>query len=379
MHLGGLDMALTKYKVGDLVTVIDERNNLGIKDFYGININKEFMPTAANTEGLDETKYKLVRKNRFVYSGMQTGRDECIRVSMYNNNKPVLISPAYTTFEVTATDVVIPLYFFMKFLSKEMDRYGAFCSDGSIRSNLDWDVFCDIDLDLPPIEIQQKYVDVYNAMLANQQSYERGLEDLKLTCDAYIEDLRRKMPCEEIGSYIIRQDIRNGASGTKNVMGVSTSKEFREPTSKVNRNELANYKVVEPRQFSFVQTTHNEKVFAYAFNNTDNDIVVTSVNEVFSVNEEKLLPEYLAMFFNRTEFDRYARFHSWGSARETFTWDDLIKVKIPIANMSVQKSIADIYTVYKYRKYISEKLKAQIKDLCPILIKGSIEEARKEA
>ena len=73
-------MGLTKYKIGELIEIVDERNNLGIRDFFGININKEFMPTVANTEGLDETKYKVVRKNRFVYSGMQTGRDECIRV-----------------------------------------------------------------------------------------------------------------------------------------------------------------------------------------------------------------------------------------------------------------------------------------------------------
>lgn len=372
-------MALTKYKLGDLVSLVDERNNLGIRKFYGININKEFMPTAANTEGLNETNYKVVRKNRFVYSGMQTGRDECIRISMYSGEEPILVSPAYTTFEVTATNIVLPLYFFMKFLSKEKDRYGAFCSDGSIRSNLDWEVFCNINLDLPPLPIQQKYVDVYNAMLANQKSYEKGLDDLKLTCDAYIEDLRRKMPCEPIGPHIERYDIRNGQNGTKNVMGVSTSKEFREPTSKVNRDELANYKVVKPMQISFVQTTHNEKVFAYAFNNTDEDIVVTSVNEVFSTNENKLLPEYLSMFFNRTEFDRYARFHSWGSARETFTWDDLIKVKLPIADMAIQKSIADIYKVYKQRKLINERLKTQIKDICPILIKGSIEEAKRGA
>ena len=64
------------------------------------------------------------------------------------------------------------------------------------------------------------------------------------------------------------------------------------------------------------------------------------------MDENKLLPEYLSMFFNRTEFDRYARFHSWGSARETFTWDDLIKVKIPIPEIAIQKSIVDIYNVY---------------------------------
>ena len=119
-------MGLTKYKIGELIEIVDERNNLGIRDFFGININKEFMPTVANTEGLDETKYKVVRKNRFVYSGMQTGRDECIRVSMYNKDVPILVSPAYTTFEVVATDIVNPLYFFMKFLSKEKDRYWCF-------------------------------------------------------------------------------------------------------------------------------------------------------------------------------------------------------------------------------------------------------------
>jgi len=132
--------------------------------------------------------------------------------------------------------------------------------------------------------------------------------------------------------------------------------------------------VVKPRQIAFVQTTHNEKVFAYAFNNTNEDIVVSSVNEVFSTDESQLLPEYLSMFFNRTEFDRYARFHSWGSARETFTWNDLIEVEIPVPKIAIQRSISNIYNAYKARKEINEKLKAQIKDICPILIKGSLEE-----
>lgn len=366
-------MALTKYKIGQLIKIVDERNSYGIKDFYGININKEFMPTVANTEGLDESNYKVVRKNRFVFSGMQTGRDECIRISMYLKETPIIVSPAYTTFEIEAIETVIPTYFFMIFLSKEKDRLGWFYSDGSIRSNLDWDRFCDIELNLPDIQTQQKYVDIYKAMITNQQSYERGLEDLKLACDGYIEELKRKIPCKKIGKHINRYDVRNGKNGTKNVMGISTSKQFRVPTSKVNINQLANYKVCKPRQIAFVQTTHNEKVFAYAFNNTKEDIVVSSVNEVFSTEECKLYPEYLCMFFNRAEFDRYARFHSWGSARETFTWNDLTDVKIPIPDIKVQKAIAYIYNTYITRKRINEQLKTQIKDICPILIRGSLE------
>lgn len=371
-------MALSKYKLGELITVVDERNNLGIRDFFGINIDKEFMPTVANTEGLDETKYKVVRKNRFVYSGMQTGRDKCIRVSMYNCDKPILVSPAYTTFEVTATDKVVPLYFFMKFLSKEMDRYGAFCSDGSIRSNLDWDVFCDIEIDLPSLDIQQKYVDVYNAMLANQQTYERGLEDLKLVCDGYIEDLRRKMPCEKIGGYIEERNERNKDKSIDFVMGLSTKKEFREAQSRVNREELGSYKIVGQGDFAFVPTTDTWKVLAFSYNTFERDLVVSPIYEVFSVNKEKLLPAYLAMWLSRVEFDRYARFNSWGSARENFSMEEMKNVEVPIPDIEIQKSIVNIYNCYIERKRINEQLKAQIKDICPILIKGSIEEGRKE-
>ena len=216
-------------------------------------------------------------------------------------------------------------------------------------------------------------------MVENQKSYERGLDDLKLVCDAYIEDLRRKIPCEEIGPYINRQDKKNENNVIKNVKNVSVYKCFNEPTSKVNRDELSSYKIVKPNQISFVQTTHNEKVFAYAINKFNEDVVVTPVNEVFETDIRKILPEYLCLFFNRTEFDRYARFHSWGSARETFTWNDLIKVSIPMPDIDVQQDIVNIYNTYLERKSINEKLKEQIKNICPILIKGSIEEAKKEA
>ena len=369
-------MALTKYKIGDLITTVDERNTIGIRDFYGININKEFMPTVANTEGLDERKYKVVRKNRFVYSGMQTGRDECIRISMYTKDKPILVSPAYVTFEVTALSTVLPLYFFLRFLTKEKDRYGAFCSDGSIRSNLDWEVFCDMNIELPSIEIQQKYVDVYNAMLANQQSYEHGLDDLKLTCDAYIEELRRKTPCEKIGKYLSECNERNNVGLTvNNVRGIATSKEFIDTKANMDGVSLSNYKMIHPNEIAYISDTsrRGDKI-SLAMNSSDEMYLVSSISTVFRTNQEHLLPEYLFLFYSRTEFDRYARFNSWGSARETFNWNDMCDVKIPIPDITIQKSIAEMYMVYNKRKKINEQLKVQIKNICPILIKGSLGE-----
>lgn len=367
-------MALKKVKLGDLINVVDERNNIGSRDFYGININKEFMPTVADTTGLDETKYKVVRKNRFVYSGMQTGRDECIRISMYLQDKPIIVSPAYTTFEVTAQDIVLPEYFFMLFLSKEKDRLGWFYSDSSIRSNLDWDRFCEMELSLPPIDVQKKYVDIYLAMLANQRAYEQGLDDLKLVCDAYIEDLRRKMPSEEIGPYIQQVSEKNVWGTVADNKAVSVEKVFVSSHAELEGVNIKNYLIVKNMEFAYnTVTTRNADKISIAINH-ESTCLVSPIYTVFKTNSEKLLPEYLMLWFKRTEFDRYSRYNSWGSAREMFTYDDMKKVRIPVPNILIQKSIAEIYSVFMDRRKINEKLKAQIKDICPILVKGAISE-----
>lgn len=364
-------MALTKYKLGDLIKQrrekYDELEELPIR---GVAREGFISP---KQDGADLSIYNVYYLNDFVFN---PARMELNSIALNTFWDKAICSSLYEIFYVARTDLLLPEYLNLFIKRDEFARKCWFGAVGSARNYFRVADLSEFDIELPDIPTQQKYVNIYKAMVANQQSYERGLEDLKLVCDGYIEDLRRKMPCEKIGQYIERHDVRNGPNGTKNVMGISTSKCFREPTSKVNKNELANYKVCRPRQIGFVQTTHNEKVFTYAFNNTNEDIVISSVNEVFSTQEDKLYPEYLCMFFNRTEFDRYARFHSWGSARETFTWSDLIEVEIPIPDVEIQKSIASVYSVYVKRKEINEQLKAQIKDICPILIRGSLEEGK---
>lgn len=371
-------MALTKCTLGSLIELSTDTNTdllYGADAVRGMTITKQIIPTKADVSDTDLSKFLVVSPEEFVYNPRTHGKK--IGFGYNDTSETFLISWNNIAFRVKPEKrgEVLPEYLFLHFNRSEWDREACYRSWGSSTEVFSWDALCEMEIYLPPIEIQQKYVDIYNAMLANQRSYEQGLEDLKLVCDGYIESLRRQMTLEKIGGYIERIDVRNGPNGTKNVMGVSTAKEFRVPTAKVNREELSNYKVVKPRQISFVQTTHNEKVFAYAFNSTDEDIVVSSVNEVFSVDESHLLPEYLCMFFNRTEFDRYARFHSWGSARETFTWADLVEVEIPIPDIQTQQYIVNIFNAYQLRKEINKQLLAQIKDLCPILIKGSIDEA----
>lgn len=369
-------MALTKIRLGDFIerSTINNRDLMyGIELIEGVTNEGVFSAPKGNPTDVDLKPYKIVNNGAFVYNPSRLDLGSIA----YRTEGLCIVSHLYIVFYLNeqGKKIIDPMYLYMYFRRKEFCREVTFRNFGSQRPEFNFNDMSDIVIPLPDIAVQQKYVAIYNAMVANQRSYAQGLEELKLVCDGYIESLRRQMTLEKIGRYIERIDVRNGPNGTKNVMGVSTAKEFRVPTAKVNRDELANYKVVKPRQISFVQTTHNEKVFAYAFNSTDEDIVVSSVNEVFSVDESNLLPEYLCMFFNRTEFDRYARFHSWGSARETFTWADLVEVEIPIPDIQTQQYIVNIFNAYQLRKEINKQLLIQIRDLCPILIKGSIEEA----
>lgn len=146
-----MNVSKTKWvRLGDYIEEVDERNYAGTDyPFCGVNKDKKFMPTVTDTNNLDNRKYKLVKLDTFVFSGMQTGRDICIRIALQGNDETILVSPAYTTFKIKDASEVLPQYLFLQFNRLEMDRLGWFLSDGSIRSNLDWDRFTEIKIPLP--------------------------------------------------------------------------------------------------------------------------------------------------------------------------------------------------------------------------------------
>ncbi len=378
MHLGGLDMGLTKYKLGKLIEQCDNRNSdetLTVDCVRGISTGKEFIETKANMDGVSIKSYKIVNEDEFAYVADTSRRGEKIAIAYNSNNKRILISSIYTAFYIKRKDLLLSDYLFMYFNRPEFDRYSRFNSWGSARETFVWEDMCDIELELPPLSIQQKYVDVYNAMLENQKNYERGLEDLKLVCDAYVENLRRQMPCEAIGPYIEEFNQKNIDNlKLDSVRGIATSKEFINTKANMEGVSLENYKVVEPGMIAFISdTSRRADKMSLALNQSEENYLVSSISTVIQTDNTKLLPKYLYLFFCRTEFDRYTRFHSWGSARETFSLDDMKEVRMPLPPIYVQKAIVGIYEAYTIRKEINEKLKAQIKDICPILIKGSLE------
>lgn len=374
-------MALTKYSIGQLIeltTETNENNLFGADDVRGMTITKQIIPTKADVSTADLGKFLVIRPNEFVFNPRTHGKH--IGFGYNDTNESFIISWNNIGFRVKPEmkEVVSSEYLFLHFNRDEWDREACFRSWGSSTEVFTWEALCEMVLELPDLPTQQKYVAIYKAMVANQQSYEHGLEDLKLVCDGYIEDLRRKMPCEKIGKYLVESDRRNTVGLTVDaVRGLSTGKEMIPTKADMNGVGLDSYKVVESRQIAYVPDTsrRGEKV-SLGFNNTDEEFLVSAIYVVFGTKKESLLPEYLMMFFMRSEFDRYARFNSWGSARETFDWNEMCNIEIPIPDIKVQQAIVDVYNVYIKRKEINEQLKAQIKDICPILIRGSLEEGK---
>lgn len=376
-------MGLTKCKLGQLLELATETNSeirYKVDDVRGMTITKEIIPTKANVKDTDLSKFLVVHPHEFIFNPRTHGKK--IGFGYNNSEDTFLISWNNIAFRVSeeGNRMVLPEYLFLHFNRSEWDREACFRSWGSSTEVFSWDALCDMALELPPLSIQQKYVDIYNAMVANQQAYERGLEDLKLTCDGYIEDLRRKMPCEKIGKYIAltEQTNENSQYGIDDVMGISIEKKLIRTKADMKGVNLAPYLLIQPNEFAYVTvTSRNGGKISIALNDTGRIYICSSSYVVFrSKNIEELLPQYLMLFLSRNEFNRYARFHSWGSARETFNWEDICDVQIPIPDIDVQKSIAEMYTVYNARKKINKQLKAQIKNICPILIRGSLEEGK---
>lgn len=371
-------MGLNKCILGKFIELrktINDDLKFGVDDVRGVNNLKKLMPTKADLNGRDLSKFQIVSPDEFVFNH-RTSRNGSKFSIAYNDGKyPIICTEDYVVFRVKeeAKNQLLSEWLYMYFNRDEFDRYVITNSWGSSTEFYNWEDICTICIDLPPFSVQQKYVDIYKAMVANQQSYERGLEDLKLVCDGYIEDLRKKMPCKKIGDYILEQNNRNNDLSITNVQGVNSSSRFDETKANTNGLDFKNYKIVQTGDFAYNPSRINLGSIALLRNE---NCIVSPMYIVFRmIDVNQLLPEYLMLWFERKEFQRSTLFYATGSVRDTFTFDLMKEVRIPIPDIEVQKAIANIYKAYITRKQINEQLKEQIKNICPILIKGSLEES----
>lgn len=240
---------------------------------------------------------------------------------------------------------------------------------------MDWPRFLDIEIPLPSPAEQQKVVKAWKAFREIKEQNEAKAAPLMQVCQSYIQELKHTYPLQEIGPYIEECNERNleGKFAEQDVRGIATSKGLIETKANLDGVSLNSYKLVKPKEIAFVpDTSRRGDKMSLGLNDSDKTYIVSSISAVFNVDKENILPNFLYLWFCRSEFDRYARFNSWGSAREAFSFEDMKRCKIPIPPIDVQRAIVNIYKCANEAKQIAEEADRLSHEVCQALLQHVI-------
>lgn len=369
-------MGLNKYRLGDYIerSMINNHDlRYGSELIEGVTSDGTFAAPKGSLLDIDLKPYKIVQNGAFVYNPSRLDLGSIA----YRTEGLCIVSHLYVVFYLNelGKQMIDPEYLYMYFHRDEFCREVTFRNFGSQRPEFNFYDMSDIELYLPPLPIQQKYVAIYKAMVANQQSYEQGLDDIKLTMDSLLDRIKHKSTMKPMGELLKEIDCRNDDGKISDVQGINITKQFMPSVADTNGVNLKNYKVVKRGQFAYsgMQTGRDECI-RIALYNQDDPIIISPAYSVFEVKDSTVLPQYIMMWFSRSESDRRGWFMSDSSIRTNLDLDRFYEIKLPVPDIAMQKSIVELYAAYVTRRNISEKLKAQIRDICPILIKGSIED-----
>ena len=368
-------MVLNKMKLGKLIKQVSIKNsnlNYGIDNVRGLSIKKEFIDTKADMTGVSLKPYLIVKPNNFAYVPITSRNGNKITLGYNDSDNTYIVSSSYIVFEVVDENILNSKYLFMYFNRPEFDRYSRFNSWGSAREAFSWDDMCDIDIELPTIDVQKKFVEVYESLKENQKNYMNGLEELHRICVGFIENLRKEYELEEIGPYIVESNVKNRNNEIKLTQGIDVNLRFIPAKREAEDKESA--KVVRTGQFAYNKVIKCNGTRLPIALRIGKDCIISGSYQVFEItNKGNILPEYLMMWLSRDETQRFCGFNSWGSTRDVFPFEELKKLKFPIPNIKIQESIVKLYNVYQSRKEINEKLQNEMNNICSILIKGSLE------
>ncbi|MDE6560415.1 MAG: restriction endonuclease subunit S [Muribaculaceae bacterium] len=197
-------------RLGDLISPVSVKNtDMVTDDLRGVNYQKYFMPSVANTIGVDLSGYKMISKGQFACNLMHVGRDECLPIALHREDKPIIVSPAYFSFEVKNEKEILPEFLFLWFKRSEFDREACFYTDADVRQGLIKSSFMDIQVPVPPIEAQRRIVTEYQA---NERRIENNRR-LIATLEATAQTIYRKMFVDNIDPNNLPQDWRMGTIG----------------------------------------------------------------------------------------------------------------------------------------------------------------------
>ncbi len=156
----------------------------------------------------------------------------------------------------------------------------------------------------------------------------------------YSRSLGMKSNYKQLGRYIRPVDVRNRDLAVTRLLGVSIAKEFMPSIANTVGTDMSSYKVVRKGQFAYGPvTSRNGDKISVALLREEECIISQAYTAFEIIDTNELDPEYLMLWFSRPEFDRYARFHSHGSVREIFGWDEMCRVELPVPDIGAQKAL----------------------------------------
>lgn len=378
-------MGSSKCKLGEYIELCQITNVdlvYGADSVRGVNNLKKLMPTKADILGRDLGKFSIVFPGDFVFNHRTSRNGSKFSIAYNDGAEPIICTEDYVVFRIKADakQFLLAEWLYMFFNRPEFDRYVITNSWGSSTEFYNWEDICDVELVLPPLPIQKKYVAIYKTMVANQQSYERGLEDLSTAFSAILDRIKHSAVRKKVGELLQEVDDRNTDGAVTDVQGINITKQFMPSVADTNGVNLKNYKLVKRGQFAFsgMQTGRDECI-RIAYRSEDIPIIISPAYTVFEADTKTVVPEYIMMWFSRKQTDRRGWFMSDSSIRTNLDLERFYEIEIPLPDKKTQESVVEIYSTYTSRRAINEQLKAQIRDICPILIKGSVEEAEAQA
>lgn len=194
-------------RLGDHIREVNVRNrDLKVTNLLGLSVSKEFMPSIANTIGTDMSAYKIVERGQFVYIADTSRRGDKIAIALLSDYDNAIVSQAYTVFEITDHNALLPEYLMMWFRRSEFDRYARFHSHGSAREVFDWDELCNVMLPIPTIDRQHEIVAEYETLSNRIRLNEQMIEKLEATAQA----LYRKMFVDGVDRENLPEGWRRG-------------------------------------------------------------------------------------------------------------------------------------------------------------------------
>jgi len=375
-------MGSTNRKIGQYLE-LDEVSNSGLEygpdRVRGVNNHKKLMPTRADLTTRDLSKFQVVRPGDFVFNHRTSRNGGKFSIAFNDGAEDVICTEDYVVFHVRedAKGSLSALWLYMYFNRAEFDRYVITNSWGSSTEFFNWEDLCDIEIDLPPLPVQEKYVAVYKAMLANQSAYEKGLSDLRLAFDALVEEQKRSCQGVSVLKLLHEVDARNAGCKIREISGINIEKHFMPSTAVVDDKTLLNYKVVSQGQFAYSSMqTGRDKCIRIALQRDAEPKIVSPAYFVFEVARNDVVPEWIMLWFMRKETDRRGWFLSDSSVRANLDLDRLAEVMIPLPKKQVQEEIVGVFEAYLKSADIVRRFKESIQQACQILIKGSLDEAR---